>query len=148
MSSSDMKDLIEGVRRDMGQLLDEMERLREENEQLRRENKSLREEVTLVRIFEDVSGQEEEFPIEDPAAIPQEAYALYRRLPRAFKFADFFQLAERFGLDAAAARDSLLYFLRKDLLRQKGARVEKLDRSSPASPSERRMQPTEGSVLR
>jgi len=134
--SSDIKDLIEGVRRNMSQLLDEMERLREENEQLRRENKALREEVTLVRIFKDVSEQEEEFPIEDSASIPREAYALYRRLPRTFKFADFFQLAERFDLDATAARDCLLYFLRKDMLRQKGARVEKSGRSSESSSPE------------
>ena len=125
----------------MSQLLDEVERLREENEQLRRENKALREEVTLVRIFQDVSEQEEEFPIEDPASIPREAYALYRRLPRAFKFADFFQLAERFGLDATTARDCLLYFLRQDMLRQKGARVEKSGRSS--SNPEQRMRATE-----
>lgn len=128
--SSDIQDLIDGVRHNIGQLLDEVERLREENEQLRRENKALREEVTLVRIFKDVSEQEEEFPLEDPESIPREAFALYRRLPRTFKFADFFQLAERFGLDAGRARDCLLYFLREDMLRQKGARVEKSDAAS------------------
>ncbi len=127
----------------MSQLLDEMERLREENEQLRRENKALREEVTLVRIVKDVSEQEEEFPIEDPATIPREAFALYRRLPRTFKFADFFQLAERFGLDAAAARDCLLYFLREDMLRQKGARVEKSERTSSSSRADARVPATE-----
>lgn len=111
----------------MSQLLDELERLREENEQLHRENKALREEVTLVRIVKDVSEQEEAFPIEDPASIPREAFALYRRLPRTFKFADFFQLAERFELDATAARDCLLYFLREDMLHQKGSRVEKAE---------------------
>lgn len=117
----------------MSQLLDEMERLREENEQLRRENKALREEVTLVRIVQDVSEQEDAFPIEDPAALPREASAMYRRLPRAFKFSDFFQLAERFGLEATAARDCLLYFLREDMLRQKGARVEKAEHVPQAS---------------
>jgi regulator of replication initiation timing len=116
----------------MSQLLDEMERLREENEQLRRENKALREEVTLVRIFEDVSEQKEVFPIEDPASIPREAFALYRRLPRTFKFADFFQLADRFGLNPSEARDCLVYFLREGMLRQKGARVEKGGTSNPA----------------
>lgn len=134
--SSNIQELIEGVRRNMNQLLDELERLREDNEQLRRENKALREEVTLVRIFEDVSKREEAFPLEDPTSIPREAYALYRRLPRAFKFADFFQLAERFGLDAAAARDCLLYFLREGMLQQKGARVEKRGGASePSNPA-------------
>jgi regulator of replication initiation timing len=139
--SKDIRELMEGVRRNMSQLLDEMERLRDENEQLRRENKALREEVTLVRIFKDVSEQEEAFPIEDPESIPREAFALYRRLPRAFKFSDFFQLAERFGLDAAAARDCLLYFLREDMLRQKGARVEKLGGASESSNPTPQMEP-------
>lgn len=141
--SSNVQELIDGVRQNMGQLLDEMERLREENEQLRRENKALREEVTLVRIFDDVTRQEEAFPIEDPASVPRQAYALYRRLPRTFKFSDFFQLAERFDLDGAAARDALLHFLREDMLRQKGARVEKKNTpAEPASPTAQ-MQPSE-----
>jgi len=117
----------------MNQLFDELERLQEDNEQLRRENKALREEVTLARLFEDVSQQEEAFPLEDPTSIPREAFALYRRLPRTFKFADFFQLAERFGLDATAARDCLLYFLRESMLQQKGARVEKRGGTSESS---------------
>jgi regulator of replication initiation timing len=117
----------------MNQLFDELERLQEDNEHLRRENKALREEVTLARIFEDVSQQEEAFPLEDPTSIPREAFALYRRLPRTFKFADFFQLAERFGLDATAARDCLLYFLRENMLQQKGARVEKRGGTSESS---------------
>jgi len=139
--SSNIQELIEEVRRNMNQLLDEMERLREENEQLQRENKALREEVTLVRIFEDVSRQEEAFPIEDPASIPREAHALYRRLPPAFKFSDFFQLADRFGLDAGVARDCLLYFLREDMLRQKGARVEKSGGASQSSNPAPQMEP-------
>jgi regulator of replication initiation timing len=135
--SREIQDLMDGVRRNMSQLLDEMERLRKENDQLRRENKALREEVTLVRIFEDVSQQEEAFPIEDPASIPREAFALYRRLPSTFKFADYFQLAERFGLDPSDARDCLVYFLRESMLQQKGARMEKaggVSSSDPASP--------------
>lgn len=140
--SREITKLIEGVRENMSQLLDEMERLREENERLRQENKALREEVTLVRIFEDVSEQEEEFPIEDPASIPREAYALYRRLPRTFKFADFFQLADRFGMDASTARDCLLHFLREDMLQQKGARVEKGGGSSQSSHPEPKMEPS------
>lgn len=141
--SREIQDLIEGVRRNMSQLLDEMERLREENEQLRRENKALREEVTLVRIFEDVSQQEEEFPIEDTASIPREAYALYRRLPPTFKFADFFQLADQFGLAPGAARDCLLHFLREGMLRQKGARMEKSGGSFRSSNPEPKMAPSE-----
>ena len=139
--SREIQDLIEGVRRNMSQLLDEMERLREENDQLRRENKALREEVTLVRIFEDVSQQEDEFPIEDPASIPREAYAMYRRLPHAFKFADFFQLADRFGLEPSDARDCLLHFLREGMLQQKGARVEKKGGISSSNPAPPQMEP-------
>lgn len=140
--SQEIQDLIDGVRRNMSQLLEEMERLREENDQLRRENKALREEVTLVRIFEDVSQQEEDFPIADPASIPREAYALYRRLPHTFKFADFFQLADRFGLDPAEARDCLLHFLREGMLQQKGARVEKEGGvSSSSNPTPPKMEP-------
>lgn len=136
--------LIQKLRKNLKQLSDEVERLQEENEQLRRENKALREEVTVVRLYQEMSEEEEEeMSVEAVSTIPKEAFSLYRKLPSAFKFAEFFQLADEEGFDPSAARDTLLHFLREEMLIQKGARIEKSEHSSRPFSIEEHMQPSQ-----
>lgn len=123
----DLEELIDGLRRRMGRLIQEVRRLREENERLKEENKSLREEVTLVRIYKSMENREEEFPTPRPDQIDPEAHELYRQLPEDFRFAEFFEIADEKGVRGDEARLFLLYFIRQGMLAQKGGRVEKPD---------------------
>lgn len=147
---SDPESLIQELRTKLDELATEVSHLQEQvdelhdqNERLQRENKSLREEVTVVRLYQEMSEEEEEaFPPESMSSIPRQALLLYRELPSAFKFAEFFQVADDQGLDPGMARNALLQLLREDLLVQKGARIEKSDPGSRTFEVEKHMQPS------
>jgi FtsZ-binding cell division protein ZapB len=123
-------------------LQQEKEQLAQQNTRLQQENKSLREEVTVVRLYQEVS-EDEDFTTEDGGpTISRHALILYRELPAAFKFAEFFQIADEQGIDPAVARDALLQLLREDMLVQKGARIEKSEPGAGRFEVQKHMQPS------
>lgn len=146
---NELRSRLDELAAEVGQLQDQVDRLHEQNEQLaqdnarlQQENKSLREEVTVVRLYREVS-EEEDFGAEEPGqAISRSAFMLYRALPAAFKFAEFFQIADEQDIDPAVARDALLQLLREDMLVQKGARIEKSEPGSRRFEVEKHMQPS------
>lgn len=137
-----LQDTLEELSEEVNRLQDEVDRMESENDQLRRENKSLREEVTVARLYQEMSQEEDEMTIEYPVAMPPDALELYRSLPSAFKFAEFFKQSDEQGLDSATARDTLLYFLREELLIQRGARIEKAEQRKRSFNIEEHMQPS------
>lgn len=137
-----LQDTLEQLSEEVSRLQRKVDRVESENDQLRRENKSLREEVTVARLYQEMSEEEDEMPVEVPATLPPEAFHLYRSLPSAFKFAEFFKQADEQGIDSATARDTLLHFLREEMLIQRGARIEKAEQKKRAFNIEEHMQPS------
>lgn len=145
---NELRSHLDDLATEVGKLQDQIERLHEKNEQLaqentrlQQENKSLREEVTVVRLYREVS-EEEDFEEEPGLSVPRHALILYRELPAAFKFAEFFQIADEQGIDPAVARDALLQLLREDMLVQKGARIEKSEPGAGQFEVQKHMQPS------
>ena len=116
---------IEDLRRRMERLIQEVKRLRTQNRQLREENKRLREESTMVRIYKNMKERREEFPTPPPSDVDPKAHDLYQQLPKDFRFAEYFDVADEKGLEGEEARVFLLYFIRQGMLEQQGGRVEK-----------------------
>ncbi len=145
---SELRSYLDDLASEVGKLQDQVERLQDKNEQLtqenkrlQQENKSLREEVTVVRLYQEVS-EDEDVGEEPSSSVSRQALILYRELPAAFKFAEFFQIADQQDIDPAVAREALLQLLREDMLVQKGARIEKSEPASRRFEVEKHMQPS------
>lgn len=119
-------------------LHEEVEHLEAQCRDLQHENEKLRREATLVRLYRDVvehssaSAAPPDDPprwFEVPDTIPEVAPDLYRSLPPTFALSTFFEAANDLEISKKASRQCLLYFMKQQLLAQKGKRFHK-DRTS------------------
>lgn len=101
------------------------EKLEVERHELMAENRKLRREATLVRLYEDLGSRSTD-PSDD-VGVPQSARELYRALPVAFTFPQFFTLADQHGMDTQEARGCLRFLLKRRQLVQTGSRLTKQD---------------------
>lgn len=137
-------DEFDRLRRILRRVNEERRTLRAEREALLQENRRLRREATLVRLYQDL-GARRDASGSGVEAPPASAATLYRELPATFTFADFFHQADVEDVDTDAARSCLRYFLRTDMLAQKGSRLEKtgqLLRAVPTSDAEVTVHPS------
>lgn len=111
-------------------LFKELARLQLENERLSQENIKLREEVSLLRLYVDTYMQEGESPpeLEDMNITPSispDALEFYKSLPNSFNFSELFELAELLGVDKQKMKGYMTIYLRENMMKQHGTRVEK-----------------------
>jgi len=113
--------------------------LRAQREELLEENRQLRQEATVVRLYKNLSRNRDPA---DGAAHPLtpkvEQEKFYQTLPDTITVRGFFRHAETQGLGTQRARESLLHFLKHDLLGQAGSRLKKppTDGAPPAPPDD------------
>lgn len=119
-------DRITALRTRVQELRAQTEKLEAQRDRLRDENRSLRRRLTRTQLADDVLRQAEAVvgPEEDEEQA-SEAHRLYEALPDTGSFTSFFRVAEREGLDTAAARRCLRHFLGRELLVQEGGQLAK-----------------------
>lgn len=125
---------IERLEATVEALEQQSEKLEIERHELMAENRKLRREATLVRLYEDLGSRSSD-PSND-VGVPQSARELYRALPVAFTFPQFFTLADQHGMDTPEARGCLRYLLKQRQLVQTGSRLTKQDEPPERSQSD------------
>lgn len=105
--------------------------LHTENRRLAKENMDLRHEVSMLRLYVDTQKEEgggEGLPeIKRRPSLDREALEFYDALPEEFSFSTLFELSDMLDIDLEKMKGYLRQFLQRQMLRQRGSRIEKTD---------------------